>query len=180
DEIKRWQKVSLTCDSWSGPNDNFFCLTVHGVNSKWISKSYVLAVTHFPGKHSSSAIAEMIEKILKEWKIESIKIHCVVTDGANNMKAEVSVRWNSCLNMLEKLFKQRGPVTQYAVENGEPRLILTPSQWTLIEQLIKILKPAEEMAQSRNMLLSNSHISIVIPLVRALSDTLQQMELSIF
>jgi len=82
--------------------------------------------------------------------------------------------------MLEKLFKQRGPVTQYAVENGEPRLILTPSQWTLIEQLIKILKPAEEMAQSRNMLLSNSHISIVIPLVRALSDTLQQMELSIF
>nr|CAD2185675.1 unnamed protein product [Meloidogyne enterolobii] len=29
----------------------------------------------------------MIEKILKEWKIESIKIHCVVTDGANNMKA---------------------------------------------------------------------------------------------
>lgn len=68
-------------------NYTIYSLTVHGVNSKWISKSYVLAVTHFPGKHSSSAIAEMIEKILKEWKIESIKIHCVVTDGANNMKA---------------------------------------------------------------------------------------------
>uniref|UniRef100_A0A1I8BAR6 BED-type domain-containing protein n=1 Tax=Meloidogyne hapla TaxID=6305 RepID=A0A1I8BAR6_MELHA len=73
EEISKWQKVSLTCDAWSGPVNNFFwfglTLTVHGITKKWSLKSYVLAVSHFPGTHSSNAIAEMIQKILNAWKI---------------------------------------------------------------------------------------------------------------
>ncbi|KAL7077906.1 hypothetical protein ACQ4LE_003314 [Meloidogyne hapla] len=84
EEISKWQKVSLTCDAWSGPVNNFFwfgltlfniknnlkiSLTVHGITKKWSLKSYVLAVSHFPGTHSSNAIAEMIQKILNAWKI---------------------------------------------------------------------------------------------------------------
>ncbi|CAK5047267.1 unnamed protein product [Meloidogyne enterolobii] len=99
-ELSSSSKISITCDAWSGPTDNFFCLTAHWITSHWHLNSYSLSICHFPGTHSGSAIANLIRKILNDWSIEPNKVFAAITDGASNMKSAFNTVGDDLLPLL--------------------------------------------------------------------------------
>lgn len=61
---------------------------------------------------------------------------------------DVSTRWNSTYNMVERLLEQRWPVTATLSDpevtpRGKHYFNLKPEQWVLLEELEKGLQPFE-------------------------------------
>ena len=61
--------------------------------------------------------------------------------------------------MLERLYEQRKVVTSYAAEHDIPTLVAY--QWTLIENILRVLKPFFEMTEGASK--EFEKISYVIP-----------------
>jgi len=107
-------------------------------------------VGHF--KHSASATTR-----LHELQSElNMKIVQLVQD--------VPTRWNSIFNMLQRLLEQRRAVTLYCAEKGAATN-LDPEQWAIIETLVQLLMPFEEI--TRDVSNTRASISLVIPAVKA-------------
>ncbi|KAL3122823.1 hypothetical protein niasHT_005762 [Heterodera trifolii] len=255
DELKECESISFTTDAWSGPTNNFLCLTAHGITPNWTMKNHVLAVTEFQGTHSGKEIAKLLSKIIADWEICPTKIHCFLRDSAANMKSafsqtdvddngftiqilayenvscgahllnlvvqksirservadllkqcrkvvahfkhsnkalgmlkdiqifldlpdhsllqEVSVRWNSALGMISRLFEQREALYQYAFENRNFEMTLTNEEWGLIEEMISLLQPIEEASK----MLVKSPLSAQIPIALTLHGKLYTAKL---
>lgn len=88
------------------------------------------------------------------------------------VKQDVSTRWNSSLTMIERLLKIKIPLT--ASMSSLPRApnCLNASEWEIISDCIKILKPFENITSE----LSGENyptLSLVIPLIRGLQYMLK-------
>ncbi|KAI1700322.1 serpentine type 7TM GPCR chemoreceptor str domain-containing protein [Ditylenchus destructor] len=84
--IKEFEYVSFTTDAWSGPSDSYLSLTITGISSEWKRISLPLAVSHFPGSHTSVAIYKKIHDLIDSFQIEPKKCHVFLRDGGANMK----------------------------------------------------------------------------------------------
>ena len=67
-------------------------VTCHFVDSSWVLKSAVLAITNLTNYHTAENIAKELKRITNEWNIMN-KVVAVVTDNAAYVVA--SVRLNS-------------------------------------------------------------------------------------
>lgn len=107
--------------------------------------------THF--NHSSLACSKLIE-IQQEINMELKKII-----------QDVQTRWNSTFYMLERLLHLRRCVTIYLTENSSLNN-LTNNQWDLLQSVLDLLRPFEEVTK----LMSNTEsiISEVIPTIAIL------------
>lgn len=84
-------KISLTSDIWTGPNDwPFICLTAHWIDIKWVLEKRIIAFKVFPYPHTGAAIANHIESICKEYKIQN-KINSISFDNASNNNVAVTL-----------------------------------------------------------------------------------------
>ncbi|KAI1715007.1 putative zinc finger BED domain-containing protein 4-like [Ditylenchus destructor] len=84
--IKEFEYVSFTTDAWSGPGDSYLSLTITGISKEWKRVSLPLAVSHFPGSHTSVAIDKKIHDLLDSFQIEPEKCHVLLRDGGANIK----------------------------------------------------------------------------------------------
>jgi len=116
-------------------------------------------ITHF--NHSGIA-QQQLKSIRQELNLPN---HQLVQD--------VSTRWNSTYYLMERLLEQKRAVSLYITEH-ESLNNLTPSQWELMEQCIKLLKPFEEITKITSS--SISCISEVIPHVITLLKYLEKEE----
>lgn len=87
------------------------------------------------------------------------------------LRQDVSTRWNSTLYMLQGLLEQKLVLAAYAAEHELPCTV-TIHHWKLIENMISILVPFEELTQQ----ISSSIVSAadVIPCIRALTRLLEK------
>jgi len=90
------------------------------------------------------------------------------------VKQDVSTRWNSSLTMIERLLTIKIPLT--ASMSSLPRApnCLNASEWEVISDCIKILKPFENITSE----LSGENyptLSLVIPLIRGLQYMLKNL-----
>lgn len=116
-------------------------------------------VTHF--NHSGPAR----EKLLEIQKELSLPQHQLVQD--------IDTRWNSTYYMAERLLEQKRAISLY-VANHDTLFNITPQQWCMMEQYIKLLKPFEEITKRTSS--GFSCISEVIPHVAALKKYLEKDE----
>ncbi|XP_023805548.1 zinc finger BED domain-containing protein 4-like [Oryzias latipes] len=86
--------VTLTADMWTSMNmEAYLAVTGHYVDKESQELySSVLAVQHFPQKHTAENIATVKRSLMEEWGIAG-KVRCLVTDAAANMAA--------CARMLQ-------------------------------------------------------------------------------
>lgn len=86
--------VTLTADMWTSMNmEAYLAVTGHYVDKESHElHSSVLAVQHFPQKHTAENIATVKRSLMEEWGIAG-KVRCLVTDAAANM--------TSCARMLQ-------------------------------------------------------------------------------
>lgn len=109
-------------------------------------------VTHF--NHSPLACSRLTDIQINELKIPKKKlVQSVIT------------RWNSTYYMLQRLLEQKNALSLYATKFGEINN-LTATQWTVLEKLLNLLKPFEEI--TKQIASSRSLISEVIPIVTTL------------
>lgn len=236
-------KLSVTTDIWTDQynNNSFISLTAHWLEKSGSRSSFVLAIKHFPGRHTGNAIAEVLSTILQAWQIEE-KVHITIADNAANMRKamqeagmlyqpcfihsiqlviteslksqrsvldvmgvarkivghfshsqlacdklkviqeqlnipvkkliqDVETRWNSSYYMLERLLEQKRAINLYIADNAG-LTDLTFSQWELVNNLVTLLKPFEEITKLASA--EDSIISEVIPLVSTLKAYLSQ------
>lgn len=83
---------------------------------------------------------------------------------------DISTRWNSTFYMLERLLELKRPLCVYAAENDIPNLCT--NQWQLLESVVKLLSPFEEI--TRLMSSNESVISEVIPSIKTLLHFLEK------
>ena len=115
-------------------------------------------VGHF--KHSSQACTNM--KKLQE----------SLNAPTHQLVQDVTTRWNSTYLMLERLYEQRKVVTAYAAEHDIPTL--AAYQWTLIENILRVLKPFFEMTEGASK--EFEKISFVIPATSILMSYLSKRQ----
>lgn len=115
-------------------------------------------VGHF--SHSSLAYSKLrnIQENLK------LPIHKLIQD--------ITTRWNSTFYMLSRLHEQRQAVTAYAAERDIPTL--TAIQWSMVENVIRVLQPFEEMTKITSS--DCETIGYVIPAVVTLYSYLSKRQ----
>ena len=120
-------------------------------------------VAHF--RHSTSASDE-----LKKIQLElGLPPHKLLQD--------VATRWNSTYYMLDRIYEQQKAVIMFSAMHPMPKC-LTQEQWSLIQKIIKIFRPLEEITTSWSA--DDCSISLVIPgyhlLKRCFSDLASEIE----
>lgn len=87
------------------------------------------------------------------------------------LRQDVSTRWNSTLYMFQSLLEQKLALAAYASEHELP-CTFTIHQWKLIENMVSILAPFEELTQQISS--STASAADVIPCIRALTRLLEK------
>ncbi|XP_025266719.1 zinc finger BED domain-containing protein 4-like [Camponotus floridanus] len=115
-------------------------------------------VGHF--NHSSLACSKLknIQESLK------LPVHKLIQD--------VSTRWNATFYMLSRLHEQRQAVTAYAAEKDIPSL--SAIQWNMVENVIRVLQPFEEMTKIASS--DFETIGYVIPAIVTLHSYLSKRQ----
>nr|XP_004211270.1 unnamed protein product [Hydra vulgaris] len=113
--------------------------------------------THF--NHSSIACA----------KLKSIQQQ--LSTVPHKMKQDVSTRWNSSFEMLQRKFEQKVPLATYAAEYDEIKLP-TNYQWGIVEKLVHIFTPFENLTKKCGR--KDETYAQIIPSVLALKVLLQK------
>lgn len=115
-------------------------------------------VTHF--SHSSLA-CERLKQIQKDTGCKE-----------NKLIQDVPTRWNSTLIMLERILEQKQALNTYAMEHDIP--VLNGYSYTLISNVIRLLKPFEEITTMCSS--DKEMMSSVIPAVATLKTYLSKEE----
>ncbi len=90
------------------------------------------------------------------------------------LQQDVQTRWNSTFYMVQSLIEQKRAIGVYVSENELPAT-LTLNQWNLLEKMVNVLAPFEEM--TRQVSSSDALASDVIPAVTVLQRLLlKQMD----
>ncbi|XP_073710442.1 zinc finger BED domain-containing protein 4-like [Misgurnus anguillicaudatus] len=87
------------------------------------------------------------------------------------LQQDVPTRWNSTFYMLRSLLDQRRALAAYAVDFQLPAF-LSIQQWTLIENMMTILDPCEQL--TRDISSSTATVADVIPSIVALKRLLNK------
>ena len=87
----------------------------------------------------------------------------------HHLKQDEPTRWNSTLYMLQSITKQKMALAAYSAEHDIPHL--TPNQWDLIDKIVAVLDPVEEITRSISTEVAS--VSLIIPFIRAFRRTLE-------
>ena len=94
-----------------------------------------------------------------------------VQTKVKRLQQDVPTRWNSTFFMMESLLEQKHALAAYAADHDLPAN-LTAQHWGLIENVITLLSPFEQL--TRNISSSEASVADVIPSVRALRRLLSK------
>ncbi|XP_073470760.1 zinc finger BED domain-containing protein 4-like [Aquarana catesbeiana] len=116
-------------------------------------------IGHF--KHSNLAYS----------RLQDIQIQ--LGQPVRRLQQDVQTRWNSTFYMLKSLIEQKRALGVYVSEYELPATI-TANQWNLMEKMVNILAPFEEM--TRQVSCSDAFASDVIPAVTVLQKVLAKVD----
>ena len=117
-------------------------------------------VGHF--KHSPLAYSRLFD-IQKKSNPQHLK----------RLQQDVPTRWNSTVAMLKSLLEQKRALCNYAADYDLPG-IFTASQWKLIENMISLLDPFDELTHKISE--STASAADVIPSIKALTRLLEKTQ----
>ncbi|XP_051776664.1 zinc finger BED domain-containing protein 4-like [Erpetoichthys calabaricus] len=114
------------------------------------------------------AISRKIIGHFKQSQLANLRLKTIQTElgmQPKMLQQDVSTRWNSTFYMLQSLLEQKRALGAYASDFELPAT-LTPNQWGLIENIITLLAPFEQL--TKEICQSEALASNVIPSVNAL------------
>ncbi len=146
-----------------------------------MSHTLQLAVTE--GLLSQRSVTEAVgvgRKIVGHFKHSNLAysrlqdIQTQLGQPIKRLQQDVQTRWNSTFYMVQSLIEQKRAIGVYVSENELPAT-LTSNQWNLLEKMVNVLAPFEEMTCQVSS--SDALASDVIPAVTVLQRLLlKQMD----
>ena len=134
-----------------------------GVLSQRYVKDIVATCHHIVGHFKRSQLAC---SRLKE-------IQASLGTPLHRLRQDVATRWNSTLYMLESIAEQKMALAAYAAECSDiPQLSV--HQLSIIDKIIALLKPIEDITQSISS--EKASASMMIPFVRALRKNWEDID----
>ncbi|XP_017476029.1 PREDICTED: zinc finger BED domain-containing protein 4-like [Rhagoletis zephyria] len=92
--IEGGDQFCITTDCWTSRNvSSFIAVTAHFVSQEFELKSILLAASELNINHTAENLANAIQKIVCDWKIES-KVLLAVSDNASNIKSAIIAKLN--------------------------------------------------------------------------------------
>jgi len=82
---------------------------------------------------------------------------------------DIATRWNSTFYMLRRLLEQKKAIIHYSTEH-DISATLTKHQWGLLEKVVEMLRPFEEI--TRQIISDEAMLADVVPIVTAVKMTL--------
>jgi hypothetical protein len=96
-------------------------------------------------------------------------IKSLITHMNSKLHVEVPVRWNFSLHMAQRLCEQKDAVDRYAFENKDLNLTLSEDDWSILEELVKVLISVEDVS----LLFCKDKMSSFLPYATQLSRVLK-------
>lgn len=96
-------------------------------------------------------------------RLEDIQLE--INQPAKRLQQDIQTRWNSTFYMVQSLIEQKRARGIFVSEYGLPDT-LTPHQWILLEKVLSVLGPFEELTQKVSS--SDAMAADVIPAVTVL------------
>lgn len=84
--IEKTSDVCTTADIWTNKGRSYMGVSIHFFDKDLEKKSFLLAFRRMRGRHTYSAIANLLLAINKEFHIKRSIITHIITDGASNFK----------------------------------------------------------------------------------------------
>ncbi len=82
--------VAMTTDMWtSRASDQYIGVTAHFIRPEWTIDRFTLENKELPPPHDNLHIAESLESVLQDWKLDKSKMSAIVTDNASNITKAV-------------------------------------------------------------------------------------------
>ncbi|CAG4983764.1 unnamed protein product [Colias eurytheme] len=188
-------KLETMLSSWGIPKEKVLCIVRDGgtnmkkgisllniINIDCLSHQIQLVVKE--GLKSQESIIAVINKCKK---IATHFHHSnVAQDDLANLQEKLNqpklkiiqecvTRWNSNFYMLERILKNKDSLCLYASTNNKISQ-LSSDEWIVVEKLITLLKPFEEI--TRELSAANVSISSVIPLLATLEKVIDEYDAS--
>ena len=104
DQLAETKWCTLTTDLWTSRTAmGYMTVTCHYITPEWVLESRVLETCHISESHTSINLSNELKKVTEKWQISS-KIHCVITDGASNIKGAIRMnQWNNLVCFAHRL-----------------------------------------------------------------------------
>ena len=88
--------------------------------------------------HHSTKTTEKLKELQVQLKL-----------SANKIITDYPTQWNSTYYMLQQLLEQKAAITMMCSSSGGLRENLLVLEWTMLEELVQILKPQENSVWNR-------------------------------
>ena len=83
-ELSKYKYVATTADAWSAAGNSYLGVTCHWIDPEpRVRKSCVLACSLMEEKHTGQYIAQMLDKIQTQFKIQGSVVRTTTDNGAN-------------------------------------------------------------------------------------------------
>ena len=84
-------------------------ITIHYVTNKFDLRNHLLAMKEFSDAHTAENLAEILQRLLSEWKLSKDAVSAVTTDNGSNIVLAVDLAgWVrlSCFSHTLQLFME--------------------------------------------------------------------------
>ena len=87
----------VTTDMWSSHGMTpYIGFTLHWIDNQWVLQNRCLGTKYVPEEHTGMQLAQCLNEILSDWKLDETKMAAITTDnGANIVKACKEKQWRT-------------------------------------------------------------------------------------
>ena len=91
-ELKQVDYMGMTTDMWtSRAKDGYISLTAHYISPQFVMRHRNLQSCHFPGSHTATNIAAMLQNLVEDWGIDLFsQVPAFTSDNARNVVNAIS------------------------------------------------------------------------------------------
>ena len=87
---------AATTDMWSSRGMiPYIGFTLHWIDNEWVLRNHTLGTQYVPEDHTAEQLANCIDDMLSDWKLDDAKMVAITTDNGNIVKACKNKEWRN-------------------------------------------------------------------------------------
>ena len=91
-QISEAEYFAITTDLWTSiAKHSYIGITIHYVTNQFDLKNHLLATKEFSDAHTAENLAEILQRLLSEWKLSKDAVSAVTTDNGSNIVLAVDL-----------------------------------------------------------------------------------------
>ena len=85
-QLSQAEYFAITTDLWTSRSKHAYIgITIHYLTNQFILRNHLLATKEFSDSHTAENLAEILQRLLSEWKLSRDAVSAVTTDNGSNI-----------------------------------------------------------------------------------------------